>query len=199
MASDLQYSLHSFISLKIGTILMENEKNESEKRNFSRVDAYLPIAYRLVPGEEQAGLQSEIIDQIYLEESTALPEITDQALQTSLNILNAKLDRVLNLLKLRNEGYHSLPCRLINISGAGLRLTTSEKFTEGDILEIRTFLTGKKHQALRLYGEIITIQERLDGYRTSLAFIEMDDTVRDEIAKFVFEREREILREKLGR
>ena len=87
----------------------------------------------------------------------------------------------------------------LNISGAGIRLTTSERFAQGDMLEIKTFLSPQKHRALRLYGRIIALDERPEGYQMSLSFVKMDDMVRDEIVKFVFEREREILREKRGR
>jgi len=177
--------------------IMEKDNNESNKRKFCRVDAYLPIAYCVVPSEEQDYIQAEIFDPIYVE-SCKLPETTDQEIQACLNILNAKLDSVLHLLTLRNEGFSSLPSRLINISGAGLRLTTSERFSIGDVLEVKTFLSTQKHRALRLYGKIISIEERSEGYETSLSFVQMDDTVRDEIVKFVFEREREILREKRG-
>jgi len=177
---------------------MEEEKNEYDKRNFSRVDAYIPLSYRLVPNEEKAYIRSVIFDQMCLENSGSFPEITDHVLHTCLSILNAKLDKVLHLLTLRNEGFHSLPSRLVNISGAGLRFTTSEKFTNEDILEIKTFLAAQKYRALHLYGKIICIEERPDGYQTSLSFIQIDDTVRNEIVKFVFEREREILRKKRG-
>jgi len=177
---------------------MEKNNNELNKRRFSRVDAYIPIAYRLAPLEEQDYVQAEIFDPIYVE-SCSLPETEDQALQTCLNILNAKLDSVIHLLTLRNEGFSSLPSRLINISGAGIRLTTSEKFAQGDMLEIKTFLSPQKHRALRLYGRIIALDERPEGYQMSLSFVKMDDMVRDEIVKFVFEREREILRAKRGR
>ncbi|SEM26456.1 PilZ domain-containing protein [Syntrophus gentianae] len=174
---------------------MEKDNSELNKRKFSRVDAYLPIAYRLVPAEEQNYIQAEIFDPIYVD-CCNLPETNDQALQACLNLLNAKLDSILHLLTLRNEGFSSLPSRLINISGAGLRLTTSEKFANGDILEIKTFLSPQKNRALRLYGKVIGIEEQQEGYQTSLSFVQMDDIVRDEIVKFVFGREREILREK---
>lgn len=177
---------------------MEAEINEADKRKFSRVDAYIPISYRLVPSEEQAYIQSKIIDPIYFKDGDAFPEIKDQALDTCIHILNSKLDQLLYLLTLRNEGFHSLPSRLVNISGAGIRLIISEKFTSGDILEIKTFLSSQKRRALCIYGKIVSIEECPDGYKTSLSFINLDDTVRDEIIKFVFDRERKILREKRG-
>jgi hypothetical protein len=177
---------------------MEKEISEADKRNFSRVDAFIPMSYRFVPSEEQDYIQSKIFDPIYFKGTDIFPEITDQALDTCLRIINSKLDQLLHLLTLRNEGFHSLPSRLVNISGSGIRLTTSEKFSIGDILEIKTFLSSQKHCALCIYGKIVGIEEDPEGYQTSLSFIHLDDAVRDEIIKFVFDREREILREKRG-
>ena len=50
--------------------------------------------------------------------------------------------------------------------------------------------------ALFLYGEVIDATASHAEYDTSVEFINIDDFVRDEIIRFVFETEREILREK---
>ncbi len=177
---------------------MEKGKSDIDKRQFSRVEAFIPLSYRLVPEQELAFLKSRILDQTYPKNPKALPETADSALYGSLCILNAKLDQILHLLTLRNEGFNALSSRLVNISGAGLCFTTPEKFAEGDIIEIKTVLSPHKNRALSLYGMIIASEEKAEGYRLSLSFVQMDDSVREEIVKFVFERERELLREKRG-
>ena len=177
---------------------MNKELEEDDKRNFSRVDAYLPLTYRLVPKEEHFYIQSEMIDRFYMDTFSTFPEITDQTLSTCLSILNAKLDKILYLLTIRKEDLHSPSPRLVNISGAGLRFTASKKFEDGDIIEVIIHLNVLKYRTFKLYGKIICIEEIPEGYLTSLSFIQIDDSVRDEIIKFVFEREREILREKRG-
>jgi len=50
--------------------------------------------------------------------------------------------------------------------------------------------------ALYVYGEVVAADRRNDGYEIGLKFVAMDDEIRDEICRFVFERERQILREK---
>lgn len=177
---------------------MNKALEEDNKRNFSRVDAFIPLSYRLVPKEDHVFIQSEIIDRFSMDTFSTFPEITDQPLFNGLSILNAKLDKILYLLTIRNEDLRSPSSRLVNISGAGLRFTLSEKFEDGDILEVRIHLAALKYRTLQLYGKIICIEERPEGYLTSLSFIQIDDSIRDEIVKFVFEREREVLRERRG-
>ena len=66
----------------------------------------------------------------------------------------------------------------------------------GDILEIKVMLSLQKPVAFYLYGEVLDIAKPHPEYDTSVQFINMDDFVQDEIIRFVFETEREILREK---
>jgi hypothetical protein len=89
MASDLQDLLHSTVFIKsVRIIIMETEINEADKRKFSRVDAFIPMSYRLVPSEEQAYIQSKINRLDLLKEDTdAFPDI----LQTSTCLLSTAI------------------------------------------------------------------------------------------------------------
>ena len=86
--------------------------------------------------------------------------------------------------------------RQINISGGGLSFPSSEAFNRGDILEIMTVLSAGASVALYIYGEVVASDRRSDGFEIGLKFVAMDDQIREEICRFVFERERQILREK---
>jgi c-di-GMP-binding flagellar brake protein YcgR len=54
--------------------------------------------------------------------------------------------------------------------------------------------------ALYVYATVLSVSERRpeENYDTSVQFIAMDNAIQDEIIRFVFEREREILRVKKG-
>jgi len=52
--------------------------------------------------------------------------------------------------------------------------------------------------ALYIYATVCVVSEKDGGYETAVQFIKMDETIQDEIIRFVFEREREILRGKKG-
>jgi c-di-GMP-binding flagellar brake protein YcgR len=50
--------------------------------------------------------------------------------------------------------------------------------------------------AMSIYGEVTKSDYRQDSYFTAVRYVHMDSFIRDEIIRFVFEREREIIREK---
>jgi c-di-GMP-binding flagellar brake protein YcgR len=66
----------------------------------------------------------------------------------------------------------------------------------GTILEIKLMLTRNQPVAMCIYGEVAKSVQRDNGYFTAVRYVHMDVSVRDEIIRFVFEREREIIREK---
>ena len=72
----------------------------------------------------------------------------------------------------------------------------TESIPLGEILEIKIMLTWNQPVALSIYGEVTKSDRRQDGYFTAVRYVHMDSFIRDEIIRFVFEREREIIREK---
>jgi c-di-GMP-binding flagellar brake protein YcgR len=84
----------------------------------------------------------------------------------------------------------------VNISGGGISFNAGKSFSPGEILEVKVMLSMQKPVALFLYGEVLEITKPHPEYDTFVQFIGIDDFVRDEVIRFVFETEREILREK---
>ena len=168
---------------------------QPNRREFSRVNAFVPLGVRLVPSEERENLLSRVCNQTTVELG-GLPEIQDKALAEWLTAINRKLDLILDTLGTQKLGFSSLPVRQINISGGGLSFLWNEPFTRGDILEVMMVLSSGTSVALYVYGEVVAADQRSDGFEIGLKFVAMDDQIRDEICRFVFERERQILREK---
>lgn len=167
------------------------------RREYSRVKAVVPFGARLVPPEERESLLSRVSNQTAVELG-GLPEVQDQALAEWLSMINRKLDLLLNTLGAQKQGFNSLPVRQINISGGGLSFHSQEPFTRGDIVEVMMVLASSSSVALYVYGEVVAADRRDDGFEIGLKFVAMGDEIREEICRFVFERERQILREKRG-
>lgn len=167
------------------------------KREFSRVNAHFPLEIRLVPAEERQSIRSRAEGK-GMPSIKLPPDVNDPVLAEWLKLLHVKIDAVLRLMSLSGEVCESSPYKTQNISGGGISFTSPENFALGDILEIKVPHAAILLQSLCLYGEVMHSEKKGDGWLTAVRFILLDDTLRDEIVRFVFEREREILREKRG-
>ncbi len=165
------------------------------KREFSRVDAHLPLEIRLVLPEERQYIRSRLEKQ-QLPAYRLPPNVEDSLLAEWLNLLNAKLDRILNLLAANREASDRSAFRSEDISGGGISFTSPEAFQLGDLLEIKMTSGAALRGMLLLYGEVVQTEKREGSSFTAIRFILLDEDVRDEIIRFVFEKERELLREK---
>ncbi len=180
---------------------MTNEQDSAEERylklrEFSRVDAQVPLEVRLVPPEERSTIRSKISGETVIPVMDRLPDIEDTVLADWLRVINAKLDAIINLLSLQREGFCALSYRTINISGGGMSFTWTDPFAIGDIIEIKTMFPLLPPVAIHMYGEVVKSEPVAEGTLIGVKFVAMDEEIRDEIVKFVFKRQREILREK---
>jgi len=172
----------------------------SENRKYCRVEACIPFACRLVPPEEQKKIRSHVSSATFHTGHKTMPEIHDPSLAEWINLVSIKLDTIIQLLTLEREGFSSLPFECVNISGGGLRFLSHNKYTIGDMVEIRMMLSLHHPVALYVYATVLSASERrAEGdYDICVEFMTMDNAIQDEIIRFVFEREREILRVKKG-
>jgi len=167
------------------------------KREYSRVDAYMPCEYRIVPPEERPHVQARISGDNIATEYRYIPnqKNSDTVLEEWLQILNSKLDAIINLMNLRQEGCSGLPYKDVNISGGGMSISVPEAIPLGEILEIKIMLTFQQPVVLCIYGEVVNSDFVNGGHFVAVRYIHMDDFILDMIVRFVFEREREIIRE----
>jgi hypothetical protein len=174
---------------------------EDQSREYSRVDAYVPFRYRIVTDEEKEHIQARISGYASVMELRPIQEMGDHdyIIGEWLKILNLKLDTVIRLITLQREGFFGLPYKAVNISGGGLSFFLPQAADLGTILEIKLMLTRNQPIAMCVYGEVAKcIRQDDNHYLIAVHYIHMDASIRDEIVRFVFEREREIIREKRG-
>jgi hypothetical protein len=174
---------------------MMTEETEN-KREYSRVDTCIPLEYNLVRHEHKETMRARVAGQSVLAEFKNLPNPDDQLIAQWLQSINTKLNEIIRLITLHHDGFNCLNMAKVNISGGGMSLNTGKSFAIGDVLEIKAMLGIQMPVALFLYAEVIDTGISHPEYDTSVEFINMDDFIRDEIIRFVFETEREILREK---
>jgi len=175
---------------------MTREKETTNRREYSRVFAYIPLSSRKVLPEERAVVRARLAGDSILPGGNVVPELADRLLFEWLKMLNTKMDSIIRMLTIQSEGFQSLPSKAVQISGSGLSFSSAEPLQPGDFLEIKMILTVSHPTALFACAEVVKVERQTSGYVVSATFVKMDDYIRDEIVRFVFEREREILREK---
>jgi hypothetical protein len=174
----------------------EEEKYFRTLREYSRVDAFLPVHIRLVASAELQTLRSRTTVESVITESREMPEPDDKILAECLQILNAKLDSILKILSFQTSECNTLCLRQVNISAGGLSVSTNDAFEGGSIVEIRMMLPATPYVVYYLYGEVVSSELVGKLWQNSIVYTEVDVDIREQIAKFVFERQREILRKK---
>jgi len=177
---------------------MDNQdaKNVKNQREYSRVDAYIPLEYKLIDSQQRQYIRSRMAGETILAEFKSLPDPDDQLIAEWLKTINTKLNSIIRMLTIHQEGFDQLPMRRVNISGGGISFSADTPCSPGDILEFKLTLTMQYPLSLFLYGEVVETNKHNPEYNTSVQFIVIDDFIRDEVIRFVFEKEREILREK---
>jgi hypothetical protein len=177
---------------------MDNKdaQHTENQREYSRVDTHIPIEYKLIDPRQRQLIRSRVAGEIILAEFKSLPDPDDQIIAEWLKTINTKLNSIIRMLTMHHEGFDQLPLKRVNISGGGISFSADTPFSPGDIIEFKLMLTMQYPLSLFLYGEVVEASKHNPEYDTFVQFIAIDDFIRDEIIRFVFEKEREILREK---
>lgn len=172
------------------------ESDYQNKREYSRVGIHLPLEVRLVPPEQRRLIHTHREEKKIITIAKLPPDVADPLLAEWLKLLNAKLDRIWGQLATNQGSLELPPCRTENLSGGGASFTSAEEYHLGDLLELKITFDSPLSGTLNLYGEVVQKEKREGGYFSAVNFVSLEEGIRDEIIKFVFEKEREILRMK---
>jgi len=107
------------------------------------------------------------------------------------------MDRILDILEdKRAEKYAVSKNENVNISGAGIRFIADQAFSIGDIIALRIFLPLATQTQIDVLGEVrkVTESEKKGRYCIAAKFIELSEDDREMIIRYVFKRQREIIR-----
>jgi len=136
-------------------------------REYSRVDANIPLSVRLVSDEEKPDIRARISGDLTIISPTPYEEPSDKTLAEWLKYINSKLDFLINLLSLKQEGFSSLPVKRVNISGGGISFFSDTPYNIGDVIELKTVLENLYPVAMYLYGKVLSCEKIDEGYKIS--------------------------------
>ena len=122
-------------------------------------------------------------------------------LYTYLEMLDRKLNVVIDLLSTRDHPFHGSYMDVV-ISGSGLRYASDMRLEEGSLVEIRLVLPFFPKLRIAALGEVarcerLFIEDR-ETWETAIRFVEINEKDRDVLVRYVFSKERESLRAEQG-
>ncbi len=166
------------------------------KREAVRIDVTIPLEVRKISREEVEKLNARIVGDVPMFSYVPLKDTVDEALNTWLKLINAKLDYLINLLTREKEGFNNLPYEKVNLSEKGMRFPFKEPLKPGDYVEIKTVLDIYQPLGFYLYGRVVRCEKRNGKYEVAVEFVNLPVDIKEKIGFYVLQKEREIIREK---
>lgn len=160
------------------------------KREFVRTSDNIPVYYELLSGEAPEGAQAEW--ELLFDDIDPKPEENPRLYELLFDI-NQKLNILLNHMS-GQSGFNIPEARDVNISGGGLRFFSAERFNPGDRLFLKTFLPTHAH-IIKIKCEVVrSAPTGGDKFETAVKYVDMDETTRDKIIRYIFAKQRKLLR-----
>ncbi len=177
---------------------------DKNRREYYRTEVTVPAKWRVLDEKEKElakkglGLtllgRSSItspIDEL-LEQSS--PGSEEEQLYRCLQLLNSKLDFVIEHMFFGSTDSATWSDRIVEVSGSGFQLLTRKKLNSGTLLLVELIMPGTFRYQMELIGEVMRAKAKDNGFVTAVRIIDIDEESRDAIVKIVFQKQRQDIR-----
>jgi hypothetical protein len=138
--------------------------------------------------------QSDLPDPIGEILERAEPGSTEKQLLRCLQLMNNKLDFIVDQIFLKEKKTPPSRGDVIEISGSGLKFTSDESLVKGTLLMMTLILPGTFEYQLELIAEVLRSEEVGDVSIIAAKIVEIREETRDEIIKVVLQKQRKEIR-----
>jgi hypothetical protein len=155
----------------------------------------------VVPPNERKVLISEVLHESAIPVKSVLSRNQDDwDIIDWMKVLNEKLDLITQSL---SQGKYTptlttsikgLELTFVNISAGGMSFISKTPYRPDDILCVKMVLPETPPIALMIYAEVVSSKAVKTEFDVNVNFVHLGNEIRNYIATFVFNREREILR-----
>jgi hypothetical protein len=184
---------------------------EHERRSFFRIHDRLIVEFRQITPEDFAKLKkviqynsTQIIDKITETHFLADKELKGESEEifANMRMMNKKLDTIIELLSksLYGEIYTSVQTE-INLSGAGVQFESHIVLKEGDYTELKIIVPIFPYPKITALCQVVRTESvqgssTTGNFRIAMKFLVINEKDRDLLINYIFEKEREYLRQK---
>ncbi len=206
----LQYSLY----VEVQDVDYEHHEitlKHVPSRTHLRVDAFIKLDYKKISEEElqekrkkyilnmagdsEAYLihQQRLLSEEFESQASIPPEIINE-----IHSINRKLDFIIKIIGRQDEEniFNKKPIE-VNLSGSGIRFHSQDVFSEKDYLDMSIVLPVSSGIMIEMIGEVVRCAP-LDNDEAvndiAIKFVAINEDDRECIIRYVFKRQRELLR-----
>ncbi len=184
-----------------------------QRREMVRVDDFLEISHRKISPAESETLSREITDrssgQSGLDSVSSVIRSAgrtvdpDSPTWRAIALLDQKLDYLISLLQTDNHSHDADFIRCgVNVSGSGIRFPSQQMYEKGDLLWIAILFPISPPLRVEAVAQVARaaksakLEEKLPGaiLDVSSKFIAINPHDKEEILRYTFQRQREVLR-----
>ena len=166
----------------------------------------MPVMWRPLKGDEidllKNGMGSTLLKETdvpnpideHLELAT--PGSKEEQLFQCFQLINNKLDFIIDQLASQPRGEGTRESDIIEISASGLKFNTRETLNIGTFLRMQIIMPETFQYQIKFIAEVLRVEEQNDLPVIAAKIIEIDEDGRDAIIKVVFEMQRRVIRNK---
>lgn len=207
--------------LKIGDKVNISRIDPSSKKHSSQILDILNEKEYIISGPIKRSTLVHIALNTILEISYFIEEkgkFSFKALVTDKNekgIYKLRIERLSDIIRIQDRSFFRLPismkaekkfkvidknkeivleeiCKVSDISGGGVKVLSNFKHQVKEQILLAIYIDNKE---LNLLGEVVRVSESLDknyNFEIGIKFLNIDNSQRDTIVKFIFEQQREL-------
>lgn len=138
--------------------------------------------------------QADLLDPLDEILERAEPGTSEKQILRCLQLLNNKLDFIIEQIFLKERETPPSRGDVIEISGSGLKFTSEEFLQKGTLLMMNLILPGTFEFQLELISEVLRSEDVGGGFVIAAKILEIREETRDEIIKVVLQRQRKEIR-----
>jgi hypothetical protein len=183
---------------------------EHERRSFFRIHDRLIVEFRQITPEDFTKLKDVILynstqvsDKIKETHFLADKEVKsgNDELFAYMRMINKKLDTIIDLLNKSQYGeiYHSVETEII-LSGAGVQFESQIALKAGDYTEVKIIVPIFPYPRITILCQVVRSERLYEApggtFRIAMQFLVVNEKDRDLLVNYIFDKEREYLRQK---
>ncbi len=190
----------------------DNDRVEGEeKRGFFRVDDVISVVVN--PFCAENGMDEEFLKNLKSSKAFSLMDVSiplqtgeeegpagnreNEKLYGMMDEIKTKLDFIINHFMLEKEGLLPAEKKLVNISASGIRFVMNHPAKVNDVMEVKMLLPTCPPVAVFAYGKVMRVRDLGENHHeVALEFLNMADSVRNEIIQYTLAHQRETIRKK---